>query len=515
VAPKTSQPRNRRRDLPYSAQASSSLPSGPIQDASAVTTAPRRAVYNARATSRHSIASFNDLATTDNPPPPLTTEQQVQVLVNAIEAAIPDEAENHYYLKCFPHNFKYDDVGNDYTREDLLERFNPNNYKIIGIKGGNEASKRKMVATFRDAAAKGWDAAATLDEGPAMDDDGEPIMEVTIEGEALDEDAKKTQQLVEKEWKGKMKAESAKLNKAWDEFLGLFDLPLVKAAARAGYLSRKRTECERLGKKFFLCSHSDGPGAGCLHNQYSDTRGRSCISNYFGRNKKQTKQIPNFMKWCRKHYQKDGYKDEIWQKTKKRWILEQLDKNEEEMQKDGHADLTYKIQLRAKDDLRRREFKDQKGLKGEPAYNDKHPADLDTLQHIYDNFCDSGKSKDECKELVEWAYKDFEKKASAWKQGKDEKVISRDFKVTGPKFVEFEMLPEYKPFYSKKLLDAREATQKSPRKKPETPKKPMSSTSPPSAGPSGTKKTPKRSRMDRDGESDHEDESPSKGKKKK
>jgi hypothetical protein len=432
----------------------------------------------------HPIASLDD---------PLATAPAIPLPpISASRAQIATQNDEDDWMNYFPHNFDWNRIGSGYTREQLVEYFHPDHYDAIGIEDGGEPEKRELAAKFRDAAGRGWDAAATLDEGPRIEDEDE-----TDEDAPQDEEAKRKGESSKKQRKELLKKESDKVNKAWDKFLSEFELPLVKAAAKTGYLARKKIDCIKEGKKFFVCGHGDGPGSGCLTNQYSSDRVRSAISNYFGRNKKQTKQIPNMMKWCRKHYQQDGYKDDIWQKAKRRHILKQLEQNEADVQKDGHKGLTYEIRLRAKDDKRLREFHSQKGNKGEPEASDKHPADLDVLQHIYDNYCDPSKTKEECKQLVDWAMEKFKEKADKWCEGKDQKYINKHFKNDGPKFIEFEMLPEYKRFYSKKELDAREA------RGTKTPKK-TSNTATPSS-----KQMPKRSRKDRnDGSEDEQDESP-------
>jgi hypothetical protein len=476
-----------------------SLPSGDAQDTPTTpavattgpssTAAPRRPIA---ASFIHPIASLDD-PTSWTPPP------QAPQLTSPTNNAASDDDDD--WINYFPHNFDYSVIGSSYTREDLVGYFDPDNYVTIGIEDGEEFEKRELVGEFRDAAGQGWDAAAYLDEAPHIDDEDENVIKPEGENVIKSEDDG-TEKTLQAARKAKVKEEGNKMNKAFDDFLLKFDLPLVKAAAKAGYLARKKIECLKNGKKFFICRHGDGPGPGCLTNQYSSERVRSAISDYFGRNKKETKQIPNMMKWCRKHYQQDGYKDGTWQKTKKRHIVGQLEQNEADLQRDGHKGLRYEIRLRVKDEKRRRDWKEQKGTKGEPTQTDKHPADLDVLQHIFDQYCEKGQTQEKCKELIDWAYNDYAAKVKKWMEGKDEKTINRDIKVAGPKFVEFQMLPEYKQFYSKKELDAREF------RGPKTPKKNTDSGTPPS------KKTPKRERKNLDDDSD-QDESPSKKTKKK
>jgi hypothetical protein len=45
-----------------------------------------------------------------------------------------------------------------------------------------------------------------------------------------------------------------------------FGLPVVKAAAKACYLARKKIECLKNSKKFFICRPGDRPAPGCLPN---------------------------------------------------------------------------------------------------------------------------------------------------------------------------------------------------------------------------------------------------------
>lgn len=431
----------------------------------------------------YQAASFSNVNARP-PPPPAQTAQSIQ----------SHKYDEDNWEDYFPHNFDYGRITLDFTLEELLAYFNPDDWEAIGIEEGDEVYKRDLVRQFREAARLGWHGADTLDEGPAEDFSNEegPADAKAIENEnedpEEDEDQetsaedlpslskkktkksspqkkeKKPDTAAEKRRKLKMKIACQKMNKQWDAFLEQFDDPLVKAAAKVGYLARKKQDCLRLDKPFYVCMHGVGPGPGCLTNQYSADRVRSAISNFFGRNKKQTFQIPGMMKWCRKHYQQDGYKDETWQKTKRRHILAQLDRNELDLRRDGFEGLTYEIRLRGKDDARIRAWRDGKGEKGSPTKGDKHPAPIETLDHIYTHFCDKRRSLAECRALVQWAFTDYTKRYAEWAEGREARDVAREAKANAPKFVEFQMLPEYERWYSRGELEEREKAG-SPRKR--------------------------------------------------
>jgi len=98
-------------------------------------------------------------------------------------------------------------------------------------------------------------------------------------------------------------------------------------AANKGWKTWKIEDSQNRGLKTFWCEKAPE----CILDQYLRSDSRPCVSNYFGRNKKNTARIPNMITWCRKHYQRSGYRGPKnpsnnleWPREKAGLILEQL-----------------------------------------------------------------------------------------------------------------------------------------------------------------------------------------------
>lgn len=352
----------------------------------------------------------------------------IQPLRNPSDAIASITEDGDDRSGIFPHNYDYDRFS---TRDQLLAYLDPSNPHatlhpddVEDFEGDDDKTRAyNMLNALQDAAKKGYDYAPQVDHESGK---GEEIKKLNAD------------------W-----------NSKWEKFLADFELPIEKGAAALGYRVAKRNALNGEGRlgEFFVCQHDNGTVTGCTSNQYRSDASRSAISNFFGRNKNATKFMASMPTWCRKHYQKEAYSDESWQKSKRYLITSTIDRNEAAVQKDGKRGLTYEIKLRNWDEKRVVEVALQKG-KGEPTANNKHPADLDVIQHIHRQHCGSGKTQAEAKELAQYAYDDYEKKLAKWKEGKDEKDIKKDIKAKGPKYVEFQLVPEWDLLYTAEEIAA-------------------------------------------------------------
>jgi hypothetical protein len=167
------------------------------------------------------------------------------------------------------------------------------------------------------------------------------------------------------------------------------------AAAHEAWRTRKIEACQLNGVKTFNCECLEG----CILDQYLLKDSRTCISNYFGRNKKNTMQIPNPIRYCRKHYQRAGYRkaDLEWPRQKVQLIKMQLERNEA-----AQPGLTYNILLKKSEQQR---LSDHNNGRGRPRTPDAKAfeAPIDILQHIYNQYVGFHRTFDECLALIDWS----------------------------------------------------------------------------------------------------------------
>lgn len=363
----------------------------------------------------------------------------------------------------FPHNFDFEQHD---TRELLSSYLDPVNPQatvhpddLQDFEGNDDQTRAfDMLRTLQDAALQGFDYAPNVDHDQGKD-----------EG---------------------TKKDNIEWNDNWETFLKKFELPVVKGAVALGYRVAKRAELKKEGRlrEFVVCEHDDKDVSGCLTNQYREDASRHAISNFFGRNKNATRFMSRMPSWCRKHYQKEAYSDENWQKYKRHLINATIDRNEASANKDGKQDLTYEIKLRNWDELRIIEVATGKG-NGAPPKGNKHPADLIVIQHIHRQFCGKNKTAAEAKQLTHYAQCEYEQKVATWKAGKDEKQIRKDMKQKGPKYCEFQLIPEWDQLYTAAEIEAKE---------PSTPRKEKDEGKP--RGP--VSNTPKRARPEKEEKKD-------------
>jgi hypothetical protein len=137
---------------------------------------------------------------------------------------------------------------------------------------------------------------------------------------------------------------------------------------------------------------------GCRTGQFDLNDSRTCVSDYFGRNKAATAKIKRPIRWCRKHYQRASFQKDTWQLNKMVLILEQLDRIEED-----DAGTTYTIGIK-RSELQRLSDYNNSGKKNPVDLQDLQPgeAPYPILQHIFDNYKGNNRTIDECKSLVNW-----------------------------------------------------------------------------------------------------------------
>lgn len=137
---------------------------------------------------------------------------------------------------------------------------------------------------------------------------------------------------------------------------------------------------------------------GCRTEQFDLNDSRTCVSDYFGRNKAATARIKRPIRWCRKHYQRASFQRDTWQLNKVALILEQLDRIEED-----DAGTTYTIGIK-RSELQRLSDYNNAGKKNPVALKDlgHGEAPVSILQHIFDNYKGSNRTLQDCKSLINW-----------------------------------------------------------------------------------------------------------------
>jgi hypothetical protein len=373
----------------------------------------------------HRLASLDDV-----PPPPANNEALIKSLGTAAEAiAAPDVPR----YECFPHNFDYA----KYTTVDQLEEYlNPANPSAvlhpddIELFEGVDTQQKayNMVKALKAAAVAGVKIAPSVDHSSGK---GDEVQQTNVD------------------WL-----------KTWDTFIEGFELPVEKGAAALGYRLAKRAMLVAEGNldKFFVCSRKCSDPAGCCTHQFRTEASRNAISNFFGRNRNATSLMAAMPIWCRKCYQNMAYDDEVWQNFKKGVIFSVLDRNEASVRKNGKQGLTYIIELRKQDQERVTEIALKKG-DGAPKENNKHPSTLSVIQHIHDTYVGKGKSLADCKALGEYVHATYKTEVAAWKAGKEEKKIKSTIRAEGPKYTEFQLIPEWTRIYNPaEIADATAST---------------------------------------------------------
>lgn len=261
-----------------------------------------------------------------------------------------------------------------------------------------------------------------------------------VDHEAGDSEAGKLQN---KEW-----------NATWDKEMTRYEgkCPIERGAFVLGYRVAKYKELaddNRLNE-FFICTHDDTTVPGCITNQYRKDAARNAISNHFGRNKNVTKGV-KMRDWCRKHYQGAAYEDEKWQKSKCRLIERAIDETEAELNLEGKRGLTYAIELRTRDHNRVVEVAMKWG-NGEPKEGHNHAAPLKLLRHISSTYVGKNKTAAEAKALARYVHKQYLEAVEAWKAGKSETEWKKTIRQDGPKYCEFQLVPEWESVYDKAKL---------------------------------------------------------------
>ena len=213
--------------------------------------------------------------------------------------------------------------------------------------------------------------------------------------------------------------------------------------------------------EFKLCDFDKKSASGCTSNQYRAEVFRLAISDYFGRNKSITAGMKG-PQWCRKHYQTVSYQDESWQKHKPHLIIRTLEQTQAALTAAGKSNLTYKIELHRRDDKRVCDVMKLRTPGNEPdpeldvtEKTHKRPTHFETIYHISTNYCDKNQSMDDCKALIQWATTDYETRLLAFKNDHpDAKNMDTLLKQKGPKFAEFQLLPEWSSVYTDQELKA-------------------------------------------------------------
>jgi hypothetical protein len=185
-----------------------------------------------------------------------------------------------------------------------------------------------------------------------------------------------------------------------------------KAEEAEGPLPQNEWEALKAFKKaeiLALSPHKDGSPhevfeceyqiiGGCRTLQFDLNDSRTCVSDYFGRNKAATAKIKRPIRWCRKHYQRASFQKDTWQMNKLVLILEQLDRIEED-----DAGTTYTIGIK-RSELQRLSDYNNAGKKHAVSLHDLCPgeAPFSILQHIFDNYKGTNRTIEECKSLIKW-----------------------------------------------------------------------------------------------------------------
>lgn len=204
-----------------------------------------------------------------------------------------------------------------------------------------------------------------------------------------------------------------------------------KTAANKGWKTWHMEDARLQGLDSFWCEKAPE----CLLDQYLKQDSRPCVSNYFGRNKRNTARIPNMVTWCRKHYQRSGYRGRKnptnnleWPREKAGLILEQLRRNEEGYLGDTGESLTYTVTLKRSEQDRVNHHNNHGGTSPQPDPLAKSfQAPIDILLHIFNVYVGEHKTYNECRALTHWAEAHLDKK-------------------TCPDLPLWEMVPEYPDF---------------------------------------------------------------------
>jgi hypothetical protein len=204
-----------------------------------------------------------------------------------------------------------------------------------------------------------------------------------------------------------------------------------KKAANEGWKTWKMADAHNHGLETFWCEKAPE----CILDQYLRKDSRPCVSNYFGRNKRNTARIPNMITWCRKHYQRSGYRGRKnpsnnleWPREKVGLILEQLRRNEVGYFDDTEEHLTYTVSLKKSEQDRLNHHNNHQGKSPEPDPLAKSfEAPVSVLLHIFDSYVGKHRTYEECRALTLWAEAHLNKE-------------------TCPDLPLWEMLPEYPDF---------------------------------------------------------------------
>lgn len=159
----------------------------------------------------------------------------------------------------------------------------------------------------------------------------------------------------------------------------------------------------------------------CTLDQYLKKDSRPCVSNYFGRNKRNTARIGSMITWCRKHYQRSGYHGRKnpsnnleWPREKAGLILEQLRRNENDYQRDTGGDsLPYTVSLKASEYKRMCDYNNGKPVLPPKPNAKSFEAPMDILLYIHANWVGEHKTYAECLALTQWAESKLDKKTCA------------------------------------------------------------------------------------------------------
>ncbi|TID16356.1 gb [Venturia nashicola] len=199
-------------------------------------------------------------------------------------------------------------------------------------------------------------------------------------------------------------------------------------AAIKGWKQHHIEVAKSQGLEVFYCEKAPE----CTLDQYLRKDSRPCVSNYFGRNKRNTARISSMITWCRKHYQRSGYHGRKnpannleWPREKAGLILEQLRRNEDDYQRStGGESLTYTVCLKASEYKRMCDYNNGKPVIPPKLNAKSFEAPMDILLHIHANWVGENKTYNECVALTQWA------------EGKLDKNICADLPL-------WEMVPDF------------------------------------------------------------------------
>ncbi|KAE9969642.1 hypothetical protein Vi05172_g242 [Venturia inaequalis] len=197
-----------------------------------------------------------------------------------------------------------------------------------------------------------------------------------------------------------------------------FNGPKVEiVAAIKGWKQHHIEVAKSEGLDIFYCEKAPE----CTLDQYLRKDSRPCVSNYFGRNKRNTARISSMITWCRKHYQRSGYHGRKnpsnnleWPREKAGLILEQLRRNEDDYQRttDGES-LPYTVSLKSSEYKRMCDFNNGKPVVPPKPNAKSFEAPMDILLYIHANWVGEHKTYHECLALTHWAESKLDKKTCA------------------------------------------------------------------------------------------------------